>query len=66
MKRLLRVVRAFYCWCKGGCPVALTADERLDICKKCVHYIQGRCAVCGCILKYKTKMETEKCPIDKW
>jgi hypothetical protein len=66
MERLLRLTKALYCWLKGGCEVALTADQRLAICKNCEHYVSGKCAICGCVLKYKTKMDTEKCPINKW
>ncbi|MAO20340.1 MAG: hypothetical protein CMJ25_06260 [Phycisphaerae bacterium] len=66
VRRVFRLTRALYCWFRGGCEVSLTADQRLSICKKCTHYTSGRCSICGCILKYKTKMETEECPINKW
>jgi len=66
MKRVLRLGRAIYCWVLGGCEVSLTAKQRITICKNCEHYAEGRCKICGCVLKYKTQMETEKCPIDKW
>jgi len=38
----------------------------MNICRICDHNLAGKCSICGCILKYKTKMDTEKCPIDKW
>ena len=55
-----------YCWVIGGCKVADTATERMLICKKCDWYDAGTCNKCGCILELKTKMKTEKCPLDKW
>jgi len=66
MGKVLRFAKALYCWVIGGCPVALSAEERMKICLKCSHYDNGKCDICGCVLKYKTKMETEKCPINKW
>ena len=64
--KILAFLKSAFCWLVGGCKIALTADERMTICKKCVHYVKGRCSICGCILTAKTKMDTEKCPIDKW
>ena len=66
MKKILRFLKAAYCWAIGGCRLSLSADERMRICRKCDHYLRGKCVLCGCVLKAKTKMDTEKCPIDKW
>jgi len=66
MGRIFKFLRAIYCWCSGGCKVSLSSTERMQICKTCEHYKAGVCSMCGCVLKYKTKMETERCPIDKW
>ena len=50
-----------------------TSDEqkrRLDICKSCEHNIKFSgariCELCGCILKSKASIESEKCLINKW
>ena len=50
-----------------------TSDEmkrRLDICKSCEHnikYMGSRiCDQCGCILKSKASIESEKCLMNKW
>jgi len=66
MEKILRFIKAIYCWCIGGCRVSLTAEQRMNICMKCEHNSSNLCSLCGCVLKYKTKMDTEKCPIKKW
>jgi hypothetical protein len=43
-------------------------EERLSICRKCVHYDANfvRCLACGCYLMKKTAWATEECPIGLW
>ncbi len=38
------------------------------ICSRCEFYIkdQGRCGICGCFIKLKTKAKIWKCPKNKW
>ncbi len=50
-----------------------TVDEveqsrRLEICKGCEFFdaVQNRCKKCGCYMKWKTMLSSQKCPIDKW
>ena len=50
-----------------------TSDEqkrRLDICNRCEHKIKYMgsyiCDQCGCILKSKASVESEKCLMNKW
>ena len=38
--------------------------KRMKICKACTK--DPVCPVCGCFLEAKTRVEEEKCPIDKW
>ena len=43
---------------------------RVKICKEC-PYIRKRvgvdiCFFCTCVISLKTKLKTEKCPIEKW
>lgn len=47
---------------------ARVSEKRLEICKECEHYweLLSRCNKCGCIMKFKTLIMHEKCPIDKW
>lgn len=45
--------------------------RRLKICRKCDRMKTGavlgeRCGKCGCILKSKVAVESEKCPDGKW
>ena len=44
--------------------------RRLDICNKCEHKIKYMrayiCDQCGCILKSKASVESEKCLMNKW
>lgn len=46
------------------------ATKRLDICYKCDHCILYNrhliCEECGCILNNKTRLENEKCLMNKW
>lgn len=44
------------------------ANRRFDMCKQCDLFIESKqmCSKCGCFMKYKTMLLTEKCPIDKW
>jgi hypothetical protein len=47
------------------------ADKRLKVCNKCdkvetLHGIGKICTMCGCILESKTRVEDEKCEMNKW
>ena len=37
-------------------------SQRLEICNKCEHHSNGRCKLCGCMLRWKRTLATEKCP----
>jgi hypothetical protein len=47
-------------------------QNRLDICRGCEFWDQsgfvgtGSCKKCGCSTQAKLRMDTSKCPIDKW
>ena len=43
-------------------------QRRLDICNGCEWFDHeaGRCKQCGCFMRIKAKLASEKCPIDKW
>ena len=45
-----------------------SVEERLKTCRGCEFFIKksGRCAKCGCFMKFKTKLRAGKCPIGKW
>lgn len=40
--------------------------KRLLVCSTCEEFNNNRCNKCGCYLKLKAKMATEKCPLGKW
>lgn len=42
--------------------------QRLDTCFSCdkFNFISKKCDVCGCIMRVKTWIPDEKCPVDKW
>jgi len=51
----------------------LLSDKRLAICAVCEHsrdlYSRGwinYCNKCGCMLKIKTRLKNNQCPIGKW
>lgn len=45
-------------------------ERRRQICKKCdsnIKFMGARvCSQCGCIIKAKTAVESEKCLLNKW
>lgn len=45
-----------------------TTTRRKLICYRCHWYVKksGRCRRCGCFVKAKAWLHTEKCPIGKW
>lgn len=62
---LKRVVRA----ASGGDKVFVTEDEcerRLGICQSCEFFTGKTCRKCGCVVVFKTRLNTEHCPIRKW
>ena len=40
--------------------------RRQSICSKCNERRKGRCKKCGCNLKMKLALATEKCPMNYW
>ena len=44
----------------------LTKEGRRAICRLCDHSSGSRCDECGCFIKEKTSLLTEKCPFDFW
>lgn len=47
------------------------SSPRIKICIKCEHckeclFIGKICDICGCILDSKTRVESEKCKLNKW
>ena len=43
-------------------------ERRLSICQACEFFIpaQGRCAKCGCFMKFKSRLRSQHCPEGKW
>ena len=46
------------------------SDRRMTICRlnKCGKYLKlfSRCKECGCFLRLKTKIHSQKCPLGYW
>jgi hypothetical protein len=44
------------------------ATSRFSICQSCDQFLleSNRCKMCGCFMKYKTKVNLAKCPAGKW
>jgi len=53
---------------KEGMPNVSEQDyqDRLDTCFKCEHFLEelNRCGKCGCLVEFKAKWKTTKCPDD--
>jgi hypothetical protein len=45
-----------------------TVKNRREICETCEarNPILNTCTVCNCLIKAKTKLLDEKCPMEKW
>lgn len=76
LTRTARYVAAVARWRLAGCPTR--SDQRVaeiyeQICRRCEHFSQDRCQLCGCpvhsgslALRNKLRMATERCPAGKW
>lgn len=61
-------------WASGGMQKTddATLQKRIEVCSGCDLWDRsgfngtGRCTKCGCSTWAKLRMDTEKCPIDKW
>jgi len=53
----------------GGKKVLVSNEERdrrFSICQACEFFTGTTCRKCGCIVSFKTRLETEHCPVGKW
>ena len=43
-------------------------ERRLALCRACDQYRDGRCLRCGCVIRFKARLESEtgQCPLKKW
>lgn len=43
-------------------------NERLEICRSCPYFADGKCGICGCVMRLKVKAANVVCPHDppKW
>ena len=52
-----------------GNPIVAPEEEierRRVICESCEFLSGHRCAKCGCVLNYKIRLATQRCPIGRW
>jgi hypothetical protein len=42
------------------------SERRLNLCKSCDNYDDGRCEICHCYMTLKTKLKTAECPKKAW
>ncbi len=65
--RLIRFIIALFKFIVFGDRVSSSVNiNRTSICDKCEFNLGKKCEICGCFLKQKIKMNTEKCPLNKW
>jgi len=50
------------------CPTTTREERqiRVNICKKCLCEVHGRCVLCGCFISLKTWCKFEKCKLEWW
>lgn len=43
-------------------------NKRIEVCNSCEFFVKDdkRCIKCGCFIKIKARMRSQKCPIGKW
>lgn len=67
--RIIRFIKAIVRYIRFGRRVSISDYiYRLMLCKICDDFNDEKwiCKKCGCYLDKKAKMNTEKCPDDKW
>lgn len=69
------MVRSAYSWLFGFDVLANDNEEmdRWRCCLNCPHRKpipgvsdMGQCQICSCLIEFKVKLASEKCPIGKW
>ena len=55
-------------WAREGLKTVPSQQhmERYRKCNSCEKFSNYRCSECGCVCWLKTKLATEKCPLNKW
>jgi hypothetical protein len=68
MRKIFNLIKDLSIWIKAGCKLSKASFYRLAICFGCEFFNEDsmRCKKCGCNMKLKTKLDTAKCPINKW
>lgn len=64
-KRFLKEIKI---WVMSGFKLTpeQLRNKRLKICKSCDFFKKNTCQKCGCLTNVKARLETSKCPINKW
>lgn len=67
-KMAASLARSLWDWAMGGFGMASEKEQarRLEICRACPQWRDGRCLICGCFVNLKFQLKTEHCPLDKW
>jgi hypothetical protein len=64
------LARSLWRWALTGFKVSDRKEtkRRLAICLECPEFDpkQGRCKICGCVAKLKSRLASDHCPINKW
>jgi hypothetical protein len=50
----------------AGRNALVVAAGRRKICRSCLYRDRRTCSVCGCVIKLKTLLATERCPLNLW
>jgi len=59
--------KSMWAWAKNGFKKSTEADAKWEICKSCPQLNNREmCTLCGCFMKFKSKLKGVKCPINKW
>ena len=46
--------------------IEIKANTRANICNNCTYLKGSFCTKCGCIIMFKIRSETERCPLKLW
>jgi len=65
LNKLKYIIQGWYYWAMD--INGHISRPRMKVCNKpCDENKLGVCKICGCVLKAKTRIKKEVCPLEKW
>jgi len=64
--KLVAICKGWWYWLTDDKATSQMANKRQEICSMCKYNNGVICLQCGCVIKAKSRVKTEKCPEGKW